>query len=247
MRQDKTDTVDFKFVLCAITLLLVTGTVDAQKMYKVVGDDGSVSYQDKPPETDGASVEERHINSNNSSLSLSPPKAPQTPTPAAAQPPGTLAKPVVLGEQPSAAQNPPPSANQNTPQPAPPEQGQAGAPAPAQGEELGLPAQLTNRVQVETRNRKETEIPQTPPADPDGQPSPQNRAKAERNATDNEQKPAITILQSEDTDGTPQRLNAGAKSRNSRGRRPAPAKEQAREKRLTTEELAEIARSLDKD
>lgn len=236
----------FKLLLGATGLLLATSTVDAQKMYKVVGEDGRVSYQDKPPETDEASVEERHISGNNSRLSLTPPKAPVGQKPPVAAGAGG-AEVNAEGNSPTVAVQPPTQAArqqlENTLKQIP---GQSGTPAAATDAPQPQEQSVQTEVDAGSEDGDQTAAaPETRPADPDGQPGAISRASAKRNAPQQDAGNAeITILGSEDANKANQRLNAKSK-RNSRGRRPAPEKQQAEEKRLTTDELEEIARSLE--
>lgn len=51
-------------LLCAslVGLLTVTPLATAQKLYKVIDENGKISYQDKPPVEQNTEVQERHIN-----------------------------------------------------------------------------------------------------------------------------------------------------------------------------------------
>lgn len=248
MGQHKTNAVKLKLLLGATSLLLATSTVDAQKMYKVVDENGRVSYQDKPPETDDASVEERHISGTNSRLSLIPPSAPVaqkqpvSPTEAGAvdaadgQGDAEVARPAVAAQPPSEAAR---QQLENTLKQIP---AQPGTPTAASDASQSQEQAVQTETDADYQDGDQTAaVPESRPADPDGQPGAVSRASEKRNAANAE----IKILGSGDAQEVGQRQNAKSKSGNSRGRRPAAAKQQAPEKRLTTDELAEIARSLE--
>lgn len=219
---------DLKIILLTLTTVAVLPGAEAQKLYKVVDENGRVSYQDIPPQTDSGSVEERHVNTSTNKLSLTPSRnkaASKAETARnddsdASDSDELAADDTNIDANEEAAQRPD-LASQQTRDPV-----------------TGDP----DRTADGDQSASVSDPDQQRPVDPDGEPPVSPSIAAEGQQTADGSEPQIKILEADQSQSS-----AATNDRpNSRGRRPAPKPVDTDEqsKPLTTEELTDIARSL---
>jgi len=232
--------VNHKLIIGVLAASLLAASAQAQKLYKVVDENGRVSYQDTLPDADSSTIQERHVDSNNNRLSTTAPR-----TPPAAEIEDALAE----GEAAQSGSGPSgDSLSEGTPRqfrPPPPRSGNADA-VEDQGQIPPPPAGRGDIVRIEENDDAASERLEILPSQTDAPEDPDGSADDENNTAKPSQPgrrgSADTAIAESEIKILKEREPAN-KRPNSRGRRPAPDKKPAA--RLSTEELAEIARSLE--
>jgi len=231
--------VNHKHIIGVVAASLLAASVQAQKLYKVVDENGRVSYQDTLPDADSSTIQERHVDTNSNRLSTTAPRTP---------PAGEIEKALAAeDDEPSDSGLSGDSLSDGNPRqfrPPPPRGGDADA--LEDEDQISPPPGREDIVRIEENDDLVDDALEVLPDQSDPLEDPDGTAGNE-NTTETQSRPgrrgssdsAIAESEIKILKGS----ESATKRPNSRGRRPAPKKQPA--ERLSTEELAEIARSLE--